>query len=462
MWAVLLASLASAGGYFYSDSGIVASGRGGAFVAGADTQFAQYYNPAGLIHIDHPTLNVGFTGVQQHTGFTRVDEDGMALERVENAAPPFVIPQLGFTTPLIRDKLVLSVGFVSPFAPSSDYEADGEQRYSVVDTSIYQFSVGPSLAYRPVKYVTFGVGLQAKVLLLGQQVAVSASGTTDPSGDILVDAQARDTFTPNFNLGMLIDPVEQVTIGLAVQPPTQFNATGQATLDLSSGGLGAAVDREVYQDGNCTLEPADGGPCSSEDGIGLDIKLPWVIRAGVAVRPVPEFEIEAAVVWQGWRTLENITLRDVDPEIFVFGSDEPSDIDSEFELPAGLNNAMSIRLGAEWRIDDEIEIRAGGFYENAGVKPQNMTVSLIDPAKVQVGGGWSLYPVDGRVRIDGAVAGIFTPNLSIRDSEVRQVYVDVLERGGEGAIVGNGDYNATGWLVGLQASYIFKGKGDAQ
>ncbi|MCB9674123.1 MAG: outer membrane protein transport protein [Alphaproteobacteria bacterium] len=455
---IALVSAALAGGYFYSDSGIVAAGRGGAFIAGADTQFAQYYNPAGLVRIEHPTVNVGFSSVQQHISFARLDEEAGLLEPVKNQAAPFVVPQLGFATPLVKGKLALAVGMVSPFAPSSDYDALGEQRYSIIRTSIYQFSYGPSLAYRPIKYVTFGLSLQAKVLILEETLAVSASGALDPGGDLLVTARASDPFTPNINLGVLIDPIEQVTIGLAVQPATRFDAKGTASLDLSNSNLGAVVDKPVYQDGGCTLNPSDPeDPCSSEDGIGLEIQLPLVVRAGVAVRPTPELEIEAAVVYQNWKKLEDITLTGIDPDIYVFGSPEPTEIPDEFQLPAGLRDTVSVRLGGEWRVNDEIELRAGGFWENGSVKPQGMSVALVDPWKVQLGTGFSLWPLDGRLRLDGALAGIFFPGFEIRDSEVRQVYVDVLNRGGEGAIVGNGDLKAQGWLVGLQASWIFKG-----
>src|SRR5690606_28273448 len=72
---LLASSPASAGGYYYSDSGIVATGRGGAWVAGANTQFAQWYNPAGLIRVERPTVNAGWSGVQQNVRFTRMRAD---------------------------------------------------------------------------------------------------------------------------------------------------------------------------------------------------------------------------------------------------------------------------------------------------------------------------------------------------------------------------------------------------
>ena len=65
-----LSPTAEGAGYYFSDSGIVSTGRGGAWIAGADNQFAQLHNPAGLIHVDAPTVNIGMSFVQQRTTFT--------------------------------------------------------------------------------------------------------------------------------------------------------------------------------------------------------------------------------------------------------------------------------------------------------------------------------------------------------------------------------------------------------
>ena len=74
--ALFAASPAQASGYYYSESGIVATGRGGAWIAGADTQFAQNINPAGLIRLEHPTINIGWSGVQQNIRWQQAKAQG--------------------------------------------------------------------------------------------------------------------------------------------------------------------------------------------------------------------------------------------------------------------------------------------------------------------------------------------------------------------------------------------------
>lgn len=451
---ILLLSTAFGGGYFFSDSGIVAAGRSGAWIAGADTQFAQYHNPAGLIRVENPTLNIGLGLVQQNTRFARVDGEGVELPETRNEAAPFKVPQLGFATPLVKDKLAMAFGIVSPYAPSSQWDPAGGQRYSIVDAEIFQFTWGPSFAYRPHPMVTVGLGLQAKVIWLEQSLNVSGAGTDVDSGDINVRAKVADFFTPNVNFGLLVEPHDAVSIGFSAQPGTQFDATGHAVLDLTAGSFGGVVegDVDVFQDGNCDASQTD-PVCANEDGIGLSLRLPLVLRGGVAVRPVESLEIELAVVWQNWATLDNILLTDVDPTLTVFGN--PADIDSEFALPAGLGNTTSIRLGGEWRTSDLLELRAGAAWESGAFADERLNASLYDTDKTQASLGASVHPMGGRLRFDAALAAIFLPRKTITNSEVQLVNVDVLDQNRAPATVGNGNYASNGWVAAVQASVLF-------
>jgi long-chain fatty acid transport protein len=447
-----LAGPAWAGGYFYSDSGVVATGRGGAWIAGADTQFAQYHNPAGLIHIGAPTVTVGWSGVQQHVDFTRQKEDGSFYPEIQNQASPFDVPEGGFFTPL-GDRLVLGVGFTSPFAPSSLYDEEGPQRYSVKDTSIYQFSVGPSAAVRVHDMLVLGVGLQWQYLNLFQSVDVTTTGQDDPKGDIAVEARAVDVFTPNANLGLLLQPHDMLTIGLSAQPPTKFHAKGSMALDFEGHTFATTgiLTETSYRD----------------EDVSLDIAIPWVLRAGVAVRPIPRLEIETAVVWQDWSALENITVQDVDiavevDEDNIFAPpEEQRKVDEQFAFPAGLRDTVSLRLGAELDVHPRVAVRAGGFWENGAVSPQEMTVALMDSSKIQLGGGGTVWAVPDRLRFDVAFAYLLFRSLEIRDSTVTQTNAGISDSITP-MVIGNGDLASRGWVVGLAGSVSFpagKGKG---
>lgn len=430
------ASPARAGGYMLPDSGIMANGRGNAVVAGGEGQFMQYYNPAALMRSDRPELNVGLSGVAQSVSFTRTAEDGTQLQPAVNANPPFPVPQLGLVTPLVKDKVALAFGFYSPFAPSYDYERTGEQRYSVVDTLIWKFSIGPSIAVRPIPQLSVGLGLQWNVLRVDESLVVSTSGLDDPAGDVYVEARVLDMFTPGFNAGILIEPVKQLSIGLAVEPPIRFDARGRAEMDFSGHGLEDSLDSVNLVD----------------EDIGLAISLPVVLRAGVAVRPVEILELEADIQFEQWKVLSDLVVSDIDVTVTSESLGLAEEVDDTLSLPAGFDSTMSYRFGAELDAMEELSLRVGGMYETGALAPEELSVALVDTPKFKLGGGATVR-IGEHLSLDGSFAHLFYRDYTISESVVEQVNVYDSDKGG--ATVGNGTMETDAWLAGLQARVAF-------
>ena len=432
-----LASLpALAGGYYYSEAGIVSTGRGGAWVAGADTQFAQMINPAGIIKVEDPTFNIGLSAVQQNIRFTRTDAFGFDMDEVKNQAAPYAVPQFGFAMP-IGDKFSWAFGFYSPFAPSSKYEPDGNQRYSIIDTTIQQFTLGPSIAVRPIPQLTIGLGFSWELFRVREKLTVTLSGPNPdgsdrPQSDITFEVGVHDWFTPSFNAGFLVEPIPQLSIGASIEPPFKVRAKGQA--------------EAVFSD---ELASAFGIDAITDEDILFDLDLPLVLRAGVAVRPIPNLEIELAGDYQRWQSLTELKVRELQLEGL------PIEAPEEVTLPAELNDSFSIRLGGEYRVNDMLEVRAGGFWEKGAFDDADLSVALYDTNKVQVGTGASLWFLDGRLRVDASTAYIAFQNKDITNSQVTQVNVLDPEGGG---IVGNGQYRTNGWILSTQLQWAFKKK----
>jgi long-chain fatty acid transport protein len=438
--ALLLTATADAGGFYYSDSGIVALGRGGAWVAGADTQFAQEYNPAGLVRIERPTVNAGLSQVQKHVSFERQRAGGGFYDPAQNQAAPFLVPQLGFATPLPHD-LAFAFGFYSPYAPSSEYSPSGPQRYSIIDSGVYKFSVGPSMAWRPAPWIAIGAGINWQYFQAGQDVKITASGLDNPEGDIGVGIRAKDPLTFGWNAGLLIEPIPQLSFGASVTPPASYVGRGTATIDFRGSNLAVLLEDDAYV---------------YRDDVLLNIELPWNWRFGVAGRPVRGLEIEFALCHQTWSSLEDIEVTDIDvtlksPLLELTGDDT---LTNKLALPAGLSNVWSYRLGVEWRAIDPLEVRVGGFYEPGSVPARKLTVALMDPDKWQLGLGASVFALDERLRFDAGFAWLFFPDLKIRDSTATQIDAGVLPDV-QPAVVGNGDISASGWILGLQAQVGF-------
>lgn len=444
MLLLLLSQLANAGGYYFTESGIVSAGRAGAWVAGADTQFAQYHNPAGLIRVDAPTVSAGISAVQQGVTFDRVDEGGEALPTAKNQDPPFSVPQLGFVTPVHPDVSV-ALGFTSPFAPSYGYDRDGAQRYGVVDTTIWQFAGVGSVAVRPKPWLTVGASAGIQALRVDYDLVVTTSGPDNeghdnPNGDVGAAARTWDRGRPLWNAGVLFEPHEQVSIGASFTPPVSFRARGPGELDFTGHALEGSLDQAVWTD----------------DDVSLAVDLPTILRLGVAVRPVPTVEIELAGSWEDWSSLADLEIADIDVTVTSESLNIERDVPDTLSIPSDFRDVFSARLGGEWRLHEQAELRAGIAWDNGSLSPETLSVALVDPWKVQLATGGTVWLLDGRLRLDGMATHVHMPTLHIENSGVTQTGVPVLTPSIDVAVVGNGTMRSHGWTAGIRAAWAFR------
>lgn len=127
-------------------------------------------------------------------------------------------------------------------------------------------------------------------------------------------------------------------------------------------------------------------------------------------------------------------------------------VDETLELPAGFQDAWSIRLGGEYQVIDQLALRAGGFFERGAIEKASLSAAIWDPDKFQFGLGATGKFFDQSLSMDISFAYIWLTSLQIRDSASTQINV----LGDNQAVVANGDYRANGWVIGGQASWAFK------
>lgn len=437
--ALCVSTAAQGGGYYFGDSGIVAASRGGAWVAGADSQFAQLYNPAGIARVDAPTINLGMSAVYQGVEFTRLDQAGNPLPVVTNQAGPFPVPQMGFAMP-VGEKFGFAFGGYSPMAADITFTEDGAQRYTLIDSSIFTYAFGATVAWQPVPAFSVGAGVSWQIFRAAERLKVSTSlfpnsdGSDRPEDDVMVQIDTWDVGTPGFNLGILVEPTPWMSIGLSLTPPTRFKSVGSASLDFTGHSLESVVSQVVIDD----------------DRVALNIDLPLIFRWGIAIRPWEHTEIELAGNYETWSSLQDILVEDIDVSIGLGSASV--DVPSEIALPAGFRDSYSLRLGMESQVHDHVAVRSGIAWERSALTPQNVSASLVDTSKVYIATGAGFSVLKDRLLIDVGAGWMFYEDLEIRDSAVKNINV-VSED--SAYVVGNGDLTSHGWVLSTQLSYRF-------
>ncbi|MDP2306214.1 MAG: outer membrane protein transport protein [Pseudomonadota bacterium] len=465
----LLATPAFASGYYYIDSGVRAIGRGGAYVVGADDLSAQYYNPAALGNIKRPMLNIQGWAANQVVNFDRADEpeNDLTFEPVHNESPPILEPQLGYAAPLggihpVLKNTVLAVGLYVPTAPYLTYPEDGAQRYQMQSSLIWQAYAGPSVSQKITPWLTIGAGLQYTFLRVEESLTSTLcllpdpedcsdpdKNTEDPASDLDLAVKNWDPFELSWNAGFIVTPVPWLQIGGSIQPPISYSAPGSLTASFDEDfSLASQIDGLEFSDPDTTLK----------------VTVPLVLRAGVQITPIESVRIEVDGVFHQWSTMDEFLITDMNMEVngaeggFIEG--QKILVEDDIHFLTGFQDAISVRLGGDWQINEWAQVRLGGHYETGALPDATLGVNLPDSSKIGIGAGGT-FTIAKRVALDIAFAQQFLGTRNITDSEASQQALWTSLANPEesavvpGKVVGNGVLSSSVTYVGIGASVYF-------
>lgn len=488
--AAALTPTADAAAYYFNGAGLRGMARGGAFVAGVDDLSAQYYNPGALVRLERPQAYVNMSLVWQSVSFTRTDynDDGTVrrqFDEVNNEAGAMPIPQFSVGHHFGLPNTYFALGLHPPFAPQLDYPERGAQRYALQDSLVLQWYAGPSVAHRVLPWLTIGAGAYwspvnasqtIELMVCRDEVADSnttrcatdfsdgtpmasvynaydtAAGREDAyavESDGTVGVNMWDWNNITWNAGVLIEPLDWMDIGVSVQPA--LKVSGKGSLDI------AFSDQHWLVGGadTFTLDPLISGTNHSDKDVTVNLTLPWVIRSGVAVRPLDILELEATAVYQKWDVTTDITVTDVNaviarnPDQDVLTED--LEITDDVVLPANYVNTWTFALGGDLDVTDFLVARFGGYYEQSAVPPATQTVAVVDGEKIGYGLGLTGF-LGKRWALEGAMSQTFIFERDIKNSVAarQEIPVDLLSaingdisaELGPGGVVGNGLFSS--------------------
>jgi long-chain fatty acid transport protein len=448
---VISTQTAQAGGLFLPTRTVRATGRGGAFVAGADDSSSLWFNPAGLAHLgkDGLSLIVDLAYLGHSVDYDRIDSGGMAEPRVSNDQQVLPIPTFSIGIPL-GDKSVLGIGLAAPYSSIDGYPDDGPQRYQLVTlhgSVIAQLSAGIGVKVRP--WLTVGGAVQNLIFKFRSRLVFSACpreivcAPEDPEFDSLGEIEGSDYVSPSASVGMQAQLGPKLRLGATLQAPFFVAASGAFRTRLPSSGF------------------YEGARIVGEDG-EVRMTIPAMLRVAAEVRPVPNLRLELGLDWEMWRQHERIAIEPFDVRVENIAAVGTYEL-GQVEIPRKLRDTLAIRLGGELKIAEQVPVivRAGYIFETGASRDEYMSVFAPDKQKhvLTLGLGWETK----RFRIDASFAKVFQATATVAPGESCLPQVNPIRSGmaptdpppGETCVhdddpahvyIGDGTY-ASGWTV---------------
>jgi long-chain fatty acid transport protein len=416
---------------FLSERNARAGARAGAFVAGADDGAAFTYNPAGLVEAG-TSIFLDATYVRGSLDYTRKapllarDPNTGAIVRgyeqtfaTAHGKTPFVpIPTIVATFGITRD-LVVAVGAYAPLGqlytfPDTVKGKPAPQRYTVASLDGSALIVtGLSAAYRPIKQIQIGMGFN---VMFGTVMTEATLGTCVPDRFVCAPEQpefdARSKLTaggilaPSANFGIQILPTDSVRFGASFDLPRNLKSDGKIQTRLPS-------------------SPLFDNAKQVGDQIGVSMKLPWVARVGVEVRPGKQTRIELAATYEAWSAHDRIEAKPKNIELQDIALFPPAYRLGDINIERKYQDSYSVKVGGEQRIpigSMALDARLGVGYEKSAVPNAYVSALSMDANKAILALGAGFHPTKN-LRIDASAVMYVSSavDVSVDDAKLYRV-----------------------------------------
>lgn len=186
-------------------------------------------------------------------------------------------------------------------------------------------------------------------------VASATSGTIENgnAGYALSNFSSTSGNGFNLKLGLIIKPVNELRIGLAVHTPTwySFNTAAYAETDYSYLTLNQPEDRN---------NPLTGGEYTDDASYNYHINSPWRFMVGIAGVIGPRFIISADYERQAYNDAKLSNQN-------AWNSYQAND-DVNYDTKTYFKAANILRVGMEYRVSPAFSVRAGYSYTSSTTK----------------------------------------------------------------------------------------------
>ena len=368
------ASAASANGFQVNLGGQKNIGMGSVGVGLSLDQAAMFYNPGALAMVRENGVQIGVNGAIAHVAFRSAD--GGPQRNLQNQ--PIVTPFNIYASFGPKDaKYKFGVAVYTPYGSTLKYAAGWEGRYALTEITLQSVYVQPTASYAITPTLSVGAGL---TILAYGNVNLQRDAPL-PTGDahLTLDGKTKTQF--GYNAGIFFKPSDKLSVGVSYRSKISAKVEDG---DLTISGLPAAGT------------PSAGliNPRFTANKFSATLPLPAVASIGVGLMPTKKLTIgldAALTFWSTYRTLD-----------FAFsGNTGLINNSTTSSSKRYYEDALTFRLGGQYKVNDKLTVRAGTVYDMTAVKTGYVGPETPDADRYQITSGAS-YNVNEKFGIDAS------------------------------------------------------------
>lgn len=315
--------------------------RAGGRIAQIDNAEAAYHNPANVVDLKSPEIEVSPTFV-----YLKVKEgDG----NTQTKDPFKYLPNAFFTTPLIENKLSAGLAITAPFGLSNEWDRNKGRfvdanpatswRYNApYFTELMTINANPSISWRISDRVSVGAGLDLfwsqltlKQLYPSLSMTIPGVGTfTSPESSFKAQG---DGVGLGANAGVTFNLTEKQRVAVTYRSPFSINYDGNLRFDEAP--LGA----------------------TRESDFNSKVRYPTIISVGYGIDLTDTIRIESDVEWVEFSRFHDLVVD--------AGANNGNFPEASRNIQENWDDTFTAGIAGDWKFAENWVARAGyQFYES--------------------------------------------------------------------------------------------------
>ncbi len=331
-------------GFAIFTQGASSLGQGSATIAHSDDPSAIFFNPALINKLGGTQIQIGTTLLFPKRSFIS-DFSGDTFKTKNEVFYPSTI----FITHKFNERISAGLGVFNPFGLGTEWPDDWEGRYITTNAEMQTYNINPAVSYQITPDIAIAAGvnflfldakLENKVNLpaLYWLLGFSRDGGQEFKGD---------GTGVGYNLGIVIEPHKDVSIGVSYRSEIKVDIDGRVTHSLPEGD-----PLSLFPDTNGSTK----------------ITLPAQAHLGICYKGFEPLILETSLRWEGWSSYDRLRIRLGKP---VAGN-------TVSNTPKNWKDTYSVSIGGKYQLNDTISLLAGYLYSGNPVPDNTFEPSIPD------------------------------------------------------------------------------------
>lgn len=258
-----------------------AAARGEAFVATADNPSAIYYNPAGITQIEGGDLRLGLYNLYLAPTFTPTNGAANAGNEYELNKHFAFVPQTYFTYSLPDSAWSFGAGLYAPYGAGISWPQDTGFRAVATRGRLSYIRLNPVAAVELAPTLSLAAGLMADYGNINLEQGLRAR--ENPFANSF--RFQGEGWSVGYNVGLLWQPSEIVSIGATFRSTTTINFEGKTEMEQQP-----------------VIRP-------TRLGASMEMEFPLTAVIGVSYRPTTNWNVEFDADYTDWSSVGKLTIK---------------------------------------------------------------------------------------------------------------------------------------------------------